>query len=157
MKQKRKPMSVRKKLMISVLLVIPTLFILAMLQNNNYKELLKSQKEDDPYQSGENTSSEEIYTSDKVLKYYASGIPSGNNTKSFNEVGIKWSRNSVADGSDTCFIYDKKTYQIYARTFTTSGFNFDGTIESGTTYYKNKLVSKDKAEQILKDYCYKYN
>lgn len=81
-------------------------------------------------------------------------LPKGNFKSTYPGISIFWVQGSVADGSDECIAYDSVTKQIYASSYETSGFNPAGKVDKGSTYYKNKVISKEAALRLLKVSCY---
>ncbi len=70
-------------------------------------------------------------------------LPHRDFKSSYRGISIFWVRGSVADGSDGCYAYDSVTRQIYA-----------SSVDEGSIYYKNKVISKEATLRLLKVSCY---
>jgi len=68
-------------------------------------------------------------------------------------LSIYWIKASSENGNDTCTLYDGGTGQIYATSYQTNG-QFSGR-PTGSMYYQNNVVKKDKTFDLLKDICFK--
>lgn len=98
-----------------------------------------------------------VVSSDKV--YFQSitpeeGVPFDTATDpNYPGLSIFWVKASVADGQDTCSLYDNTTLQIYANRYISNGQL--STTESGTTYYPNSVINQEKAIKLINNLCFK--
>ncbi|CAN5454404.1 hypothetical protein BH10PAT3_BH10PAT3_5030 [soil metagenome] len=113
---------------------------------------IKENTEKAPYNSkGPETLAQKIYFQEPELR---EGIPSKTVTpKDHMNLRLHWVRESVADGQDTCNLYDFSTMQIYVNRYRGNGQI--GPTDSGTTYYSNDAIKKSAAISLLDSLCFK--